>query len=140
MDRLEGIKHFQDQQRDEMRTRIDEAIRSMRAQRITITLSTLAEEIGVSRRALYAEYVQSFLKNYPEFNPILTSGPTLEMVSELENNLLATKNDLKIEKKKNKELRQENTILKQKIAETEEKYEFLLGRYQVDVGNKIIQF
>ena len=42
MGQLDGIKAIQEQQRQETRIRIDEAIQSMRKQKVTITITTLA--------------------------------------------------------------------------------------------------
>lgn len=140
MDRLSGIKKLQEDHRQEMRIRIDTAILSMRAEKTTITITTLAEELGVSRRALYAEYVQSFLKNYREFNPDVSEELTAERVTELENALAACKGMLKRKDNTIKELRLENSILKQSLHESEERYKYVLGHYQEDVGNKIIHF
>ncbi len=140
MGQLDGIKAIQEQQRQETRIRIDEAIQSMRKQKVTITITTLAEELGVSRQSLYAEYIQRFLKNYREFNSSLFDIPTPEVFSELENNLSESRNGLKAEKKKTKELKLEIAVLKQKLQEAEERYEYLLGQYQKDVGDKIIHF
>ena len=104
MGQLDGLKALQEQQRQDMRTRIDEAIQSMRAERTTITITTLAEELGVSRQSLYAEYIQRFLKNFREFNPSLPEIMPLEAISELEKNLSAARSELKEEKKKTKAL------------------------------------
>lgn len=138
MEQPKGLKLFQEQQRSEMRTRIDEAIRTMRADRSTITLSSLAEELGVSRRALYADYVQCFLKNYREFNPGVSEEPSLEVVTELKNMISSLNNRIKEADRKNKALKLEISVLKNRLQESEEQYAYLLGRYQEDVGNKII--
>lgn len=140
MGQLDGLKAIQEQQRQEMRVRIEEAIQSMRAERTTITITTLAEELGVSRQSLYAEYIQRFLKNYREFNQSLPDIPDIETISELEKNLLVARSKLKEEKKKTKALRLEITVLKQQLQDANKQYEYLLGQYQVDVGNKIIHF
>ena len=140
MEQHSGLRHYQEQNKNKTRARIDEAIQSMRAERITITITSLAEETGLSRRTLYADYVQSFLKNYREFNPAIAEGPAPERVAELENNLKACKDALKKREKDIKELKLENVVLKQRLHEADERYEHLLGQYQVDVGNKIIHF
>ena len=140
MGQLDGLKAMQEQQRQEMRVRIEEAIQSMRAEKTTITITTLAEELGVSRQSLYAEYIQRFLKNYREFNQSLPDILDIETISELEKNLLAARSELKEEKKKTKALRLEITVLKQQLQDANKQYEYLLGQYQVDVGNKIIHF
>ncbi|MBQ2597543.1 MAG: hypothetical protein II581_06550, partial [Oscillospiraceae bacterium] len=42
--------------------------------------------------------------------------------------------------RKNKALKLEISVLKNRLQESEEQYAYLLGRYQEDVGNKIIHF
>lgn len=64
----------------------------------------------------------------------------LEAISELEKNLSAARSELKEEKKKTKALQLEIAVLKQRLQDANEQYEYLLGKYQVDVGNKIIHF
>ena len=140
MERPEGLKLFQERQRSEMRTRIDEAIKIMRVNKTTITLSSLAEELGVSRRSLYADYIQCFLKNYREFNPGVSEEPSSEVVAELKNTISSLNNRLKDANRKNKELKLELSVIKNRLQESEEQYAYLLGRYQEDVGNKIIHF
>ena len=140
MERPKGLKLFQEQQRSEMRTRIDEAIRTMRADRSTITLSSLADELGVSSRALYADYVQCFLKYYREFNPGVSEEPSPEVVTELKNMISNLNNRIKEADRKNKALKLEISVLKNRLQESEEQYAYLLGRYQEEVGNKIIHF
>ena len=140
MEQHSGLRRYQEQIKDETRARIDEAIQSMRAERITITVTSLAEETGLSRRTLYADYVQSYLKNFREFNPAISDEPNPERITELENNLKACKDALKKREKDNRELKLENAVLKQRLHEADERYEHLLGQYQVDVGNKIIHF
>ena len=140
MEQHSGLRHYQDRIKDETRSRIDDAIHSMRAERVPITITALSEETGLSRRTLYAGYVQSFLKNYREFNPNISDEPTSEKVSALENELAACKGSIKKKDKEIKELKLEISVLKQKLYESDERYNYLLGRYQVDVGNKIIHF
>ena len=111
----------------------------MRVNKTTITLSSLAEELGVSRRSLYADYIQCFLKNYREFNPGVSEEPSSEAVAELKNTI-SSLNRLKDANRKNKELKLELSVIKNRLQESEEQYAYLLGRYQEDVGNKIIHF
>jgi len=54
-----------------MLTAIDEAIQNMRDAKVTITKKALAEELGVSERAMYADYISNHLFQYVEFNPNL---------------------------------------------------------------------
>ena len=79
-------------------------------------------------------------RSFREFNQSLPDIPDIETISELEKNLLVARSKLKEEKKKTKALRLEITVLKQQLQDANKQYEYLLGQYQVDVGNKIIHF
>ena len=70
----------------------------------------------------------------------ISQAPSSETITEVENNILALKDKLKALGIKNKELKLENAVLKEKLRNANEQYEYLLGRYQVDVGNKIVHF
>ena len=140
MEQRSGLKCYHEGIKEDTRIRIDKAIQTMRAEKVTITISSLAEEMGLSRRTMYADYVQSFLKNYREFNPLVSQEPDPEAVLELKNTISALNAKLKESSRKNRELKLENAVLKESLRESEERYAYLLGRYQEDVGNKIIQF
>lgn len=140
MDRHEWAKKLKQQQRDDMRAQIKEAILYMRANRITITKTSLAEEIGVSRQALNSEYVKEYLCNFDEFNPDLQVVVSSHEFDSLKNENSALKAEKKGLKQTIKQLKNELASTKQQLKESNEKYEYLLGRYQVDVGDKIIHF
>ena len=140
MEQHSGLKCYYEGIKEDTRIRIDKAIQAMRAEKVTITISSLAEETGLSRRTMYADYVQSFLKNYRETNPLVSQEPDPEAVLELKNTISALNAKLKESSRKNRELKLENAVLKESLRESEERYAYLLGRYQEDVGNKIIQF
>ena len=140
MEQHSGLKCYYEGIKEDTRIRIDKAIQAMRAEKATITISSLAEETGLSRRTMYADYVQSFLKNYREFNPLVSQEPDPEAVLELKNTISALNAKLKESSRKNRELKLENAVLKESLRESEERYAYLLGRYQEDVGNKIIHF
>lgn len=140
MDRHEWAKKLKQQQRDDMRNQIKEAILYMRANKITITKTSLAEEIGVSRQALNSEYVKEYLCNFAEFNPdsqVVISSQEFDSLKNENSALKAEKKDLK---QTIKQLKNELASTKRQLKESSEKYELLLGRYQADVGNKIIHF
>ena len=140
MEQHSGLKCYYEGIKEDTRIRIDKAIQAMRAEKVTITISSLAEETGLSRRTMYADYVQSFLKNYREFNPGVSEEPSPEVVTELKNMISNLNNRIKEADRKNKALKLEISVLKNRLQESEEQYAYLLGRYQEDVGNKIIHF
>ena len=140
MEQRSGLKCYHEGIKEDTRIRIDKAIQAMRAEKATITISSLAEETGLSRRTMYADYVQSFLKNYREFNPGVSEEPSPEVVTELKNMISSLNNRIKEADRKNKALKLEISVLKNRLQESEEQYAYLLGRYQEEVGNKIIHF
>ena len=107
---------------------------------ITITKTSLAEELPTSRQALNALYLKEYLNSFPEFNPDLqTIVPTREMdILRNDNDVLRAK--IKAVTQKNRQLKNELSAAKQEAKVARDKYEYLLGQYQVEVGNKIIHF
>ena len=77
---------------------------------------------------------------YREFNPGVSEEPSLEVVTELKNMISSHNNRIKEADRKNKALKLEISVLKNRLQESEEQYAYLLGRYQEEVGNKIIHF
>jgi hypothetical protein len=57
MEQHSGLKCYYEGIKEDTRIRIDKAIQAMRAEKVTITISSLAEETGLSRRTMYADYV-----------------------------------------------------------------------------------
>ena len=129
-----------DEKFEKMKSRIVEAILYMRENHITITKTSLAEELQTSRQALNAPYLKEYLNSFPEFNPDLQMiVPTREMdILKNDNDVLRAK--IKAVTQKNRQLKNELSAAKQEAKEAREKYEYLLGQYQVEVGNKIIHF
>ena len=126
--------------REKRLAEIKEAIEGMRERHETINYSTLAEELGLTRQALYADYISDYLKiNFKEFNPAWS-----QEVREKEAAIADAaeykkmKKQLTSEKTRSKTLAAENKSLKLQLAALEEEYERLLARYQEEVGQKII--
>lgn len=92
-----------------MKAQIKEAILYMRANKITITKSSLAEEIGVSRQALNSDYVKEYLCNFLEFNRDLQTEVSSEAFESLKNENAALKSE-------KRELQEKNRQLKTKLA------------------------
>ena len=140
MDRHEWVKKHNQQRRIEMKAQIKEAILYMRANKITITKSSLAEEIGVSRQALNSDYVKEYLCNFLEFNRDLQTEVSSEAFESLKNENAALKSEKRELQGKNRQLKTKLALVEKQLGEANERYEYLLGQYQVDVGNKVIQF
>lgn len=121
---------------------LDEALEHLSNVGLPITMSALAEEMGKSRQALYANYIQEHLATHPLFTPQASQEdePQDKLNAELEllkaqNEMLSAKLDNLLRKRK--ELLEENTQLHEKLNEISTKYRKLLGKYQEDMENKI---
>ncbi len=140
MERREWAKTLKKQQRDETKKRIKEAIFDMRANKITITKTSLAEELGLTRQALNAEYIKEYLQNFVEFNPALENVSPSREIESLKNEVDALQFKIKDLSTKNKNLKRDLALTNQQLKDAQKQYEYLLGQYQVEVGNKIIHF
>ena len=140
MPRGEPLTAYKAKQREEMRARIASEISEMRSQQITITKTSLAEALGVSRQALNAPYIKEILLNFIEFNPSLKVENPSEALESAENEIAELKARLKATAKENKSFKTEIKLLRLQLNESEDRYQHLLGRYQMDIGNKIIHF
>ena len=137
MPRGNNFKGYQKQKREDMYSAIDEAIAFMRENKITITKKNLAEELGVSERALYSEYVKIHLLRFIEFNPNLSSAVDNSASEEMKQELAALKLKLKEVNMKSKELASDLKAQKEKYEVLAQKYQRVLGVYQDSFGSKI---
>lgn len=140
MERREWAKTLKKQQRDEMKACIEEAIHNMRENKVTITKTSLAEELGVTRQALNAEYIKEYLQNFAEFNPALEIAAPSHEIEALKNEVAAMQSKIKDLSAKNKQLKSDLVLAKQQLKESKDQYEHLLGEYQVRVGDKVVYF
>ena len=140
MERREWAKTLKKQQRNDTKARIKEAILDMRANKVTITKTSLAEELGLSRQAMNADYIKEFLQSFVEFNPDLENVVPSQEIEYLKNEAAALRAKIKDLTAKNKQLKNDLALTKQQLNDTEKQYEYLLGQYQVEVGDKIIHF
>ena len=140
MERREWAKTLKKQQRNDTKARIKEAILDMRANKVTITKTSLAEELGLSRQAMNADYIKEFLQSFVEFNPDLENVAPSQEIEYLKNEAAALRAKIKYLTAKNKQLKNDLALTKQQLNDTEKQYEYLLGQYQVEVGDKIIHF
>ena len=140
MERREWAKTLKKQQRNDTKARIKEAILDMRANKVTITKTSLAEELGLSRQAMNADYIKEFLQSFMEFTPDLENVAPSQEIEYLKNEAAALRAKIKDLTAKNKQLKNDLALTKQQLNDTEKQYEYLLGQYQVEVGDKIIHF
>ena len=140
MERREWAKTLKKQQRNDTKARIKEAILDMRANKVTITKTSLAEELGLSRQAMNADYIKEFLQSFVEFNPDLENVAPSQEIEYLKNEAAALRAKIKDLTAKNKQLKNDLALTKQQLNGIEKQYEYLLGQYQVEVGDKIIHF
>lgn len=141
MGRHKGYTSFQEEQCKQMLKNIDDCISYMEKHNLRICMSALADEMGVSRQALYANYVKLHLKEYKYFNKDLARDDDIcaeditqiaherDRYKDINANLKEQIRKIKSELQQQKN---ENTILQMK-------YQRLLGDYQQNVSSKVIQ-
>ena len=140
MERREWAKTHKKQQRDNTKARIKDAILDMHANKVTITKTFLAEELGVSRQAMNADYIKEFLQSFVEFNQNLENAAPSQEIENLKNEAAALRAKIKDLTVKNKQLKNDLALTKQQLNDIEKQYKYLLGQYQVEVGDKNIHF
>ena len=64
----EGVRAYQEAQRQETLAKVDEAYKYLKQTHQTITKTAISMESGVALRTLHKPYVQQHLLRYPEFN------------------------------------------------------------------------
>ena len=137
----EWLYKIQERQRQEMLKKIDVAIKYLRSAGIKVTKKNISEEAEISYNTLQQDYIKKALMTYYEFNPELLNPNNLVKENEgLMKKITIIEKELKVEKGKNKRQKLEIAALKGDLAEQQEKYEHLLGEYQIQVGKKIIPF
>lgn len=137
-----GFTSSQEKQRQATIRLIENTLQEMYQKHLPITKQSLADEAGLSRQALYAPYIKAYLAINPIFNLSVSeiaesSPPTVEQL-QIELEKQKQKNlSLQKELNKTKKLLQES---KQSYVELNREHQKLLGRYQTDIGRKIIHF
>lgn len=135
----QGLVVYKQSQREETLRRIDEAIIYLRAKGLEITKKNIASELGMHYNTLKKQYITNHLLRYPEFNPDI-QVPMSVTNEDLEKEVACVRIKLIKAKLANKNLSADNTRLRLENKELANKYQRLLGRYQIDVGKKIIPF
>lgn len=135
-----GIISNQDKQRKDTLLLIERTLQEMHQKHLPINKQTLALEAGLSRQALYAPYIKTYLESHPFFNPSANNDDEhpAQTIAHLQIELETQKKkicSLQKELNKTKQLFKES---KQSYAELNREYQKLLGRYQTDVGRKLI--
>jgi len=134
------VSAYNEQKKLETLQQLEEAILYFRKNNLPINRKTLASECGFSRTVMYKPHVKEFLLRQPEFNSALVDGPNPLQLSNLEAEILDLKEKLKQVKTNNKLLKAEIDQLKLKLNSEEDRYQKLLGEYQLRIGDKIIPF
>jgi isopropylmalate/homocitrate/citramalate synthase len=135
----QGLALYKQSQREETLHRIDDAIKYLRDKGLEITKKNIASELGMHYNALKKTYITYHLMRYSEFNPEIQAPKTVTN-EELEKEAACLRNNLKKAKLTIKNKSAEITKLGLKNKELADKYQRLLGRYQIDTGKKIIPF
>lgn len=138
-----GLNEYQNEKRKSTLLKIDAALHSLDAKHLPITKAAIADEIGCSRQALQKKYVSDYLSLHPLYNGRKVQSDT----SEENQSTSFLKIELEKEKQKRRELEakvkklaQKNEQQKNELRDLNRKYQKLLGRYQEDIGRKIIHF
>ena len=125
----EGVRAYQEEQRQETLSKIDEAYRYLKDTHQTVTKTAISKESGVSKKTLTKPYVYKHLMRYPEFagTEIEKSGTSEEMAARIK----MLEEQLKISVQRNKKLTEE---LKKVKAENDIKYKQLRLDYERIAG------
>ena len=70
----DGVRAYQEAQRQETLAKIDEAYEYLKQTHQTITKTAISMESGVAIRTIHKPYVQQHLLQYPEFNPNISQS------------------------------------------------------------------
>ena len=135
-----NLTAYQEKQREEMCNSINDAIMRLRELGLRVTKRAIADEVGCHENTLRLPYVQAFLSNYEEFQPKqqtsaanLTLDEALNRISRLEESLEHSRNQ-------NKALKTDNARLRKERDDWKDKYERLLGRFQIEIGKMKVNF
>lgn len=134
-----GLSDYVQAQRDETLHRIDEAVIYLRNNGLPVTKKSIADELGIHYNSMKKKYITFYLLRYPEFNPDIQVQEKITN-DQLEAELVSIRNILSKTKQANKNLSTENVKLRLEKKEILEKHQRLLGRYQAEVGRKIVPF
>lgn len=137
----DGVRAYQEAQRQETLAKIDEAYEYLKQTHQTITKTAISMESGVSVKTLCKPYVRDHLSKYPEFsradnNDYKSPEEMAAKIEILEERLLKSVNRNKALLAENKKMRSESDI---KYKQLQLAYERLAGAYQKETEKKIIR-
>lgn len=132
---------YQKQQIANTLARIDEAIVYLREKQLPISKVSVANEACLSLRVMHKPHVREHLSQYPEFNPTLTEAQLSDNdIRKYEEKISNLNAKLKKAQEHKKLLAENNAELKKELEDLNQKYQRLLGKYQVQFGEKIVPF
>ena len=136
-----GVRAYQEAQRQETLAKIDEAYEYLKQTHQTVTKTAISMESGVSVKTLCKPYVRDHLSKYPEFsradnNDYKSPEEMAAKIEILEARLLKSVNRNKSLLAENKKIRSESDI---KYKQLQLAYERLAGAYQRETEKKIIR-
>lgn len=137
----DGVRAYQEAQRQETLAKIDEAYEYLKQTHQTITKTAISMESGVSVKTLCKTYVRDHLSKHPEFyrtdkNDYKSPEEMAARIEILEERLLKSVNRNKALLAENKKIRSESDI---KYKQLQLAYERLAGAYQKETEKKIIR-
>ena len=136
-----GVRAYQEAQRQETLAKIDEAYEYLKQTHQTVTKTAISMESGVSVKTLCKPYVRDHLSKYPEFsradnNDYKSPEEMAAKIEILEARLLKSVNRNPALLAENKKIRSESDI---KYKQLQLAYERLAGAYQRETEKKIIR-
>ena len=136
-----GLSAYKEQQRIETNKRIEEAIDTLYENGVKVTKRSIAEEAGLSYYTLQKDHVNEYLMSNPKYNSDVAASPNYPAENEsLKAQLMLTSKKLTSKTKQCKLLEAELTKAKEEYKQLQDKYRYLLGAYQSEVGAKRVSF
>lgn len=126
----EGVRAYQEAQRQETLAKVDEAYKYLKQTHQTITKTAISMESGVALRTLHKPYVQQHLLRYPEFNPSIEQSSSTAKLEDSLKEIERLKALLSKSRNQNRRISAELLAYKAKCKDLELQNERLAGQCQ----------
>ena len=135
----EGVRAYQEAQRQETLSKIDNAYEYLKQPHQTVTKTAISMESGVAIRTIHKPYVQQHLLQYPEFNPNISQHPSTVELEDALKEIERLKSLLSKSRNQNNRLTAELLTWKSKCKEFQVQNERLAGQCQKLGEKKLIR-
>lgn len=135
----EGVRAYQEAQRQETLSKIDNAYEYLKKTHQPVTQTAISTESGVSIRTIHKPYVQQYLLQYPEFNPNISQHPSTVELEDALKEIERLKSLLSKSRNQNNRLTAELLTWKSKCKELQVQNERLAGQCQKLGEKKLIR-